>query len=145
MNSERINSGSAMKIMLEEEITTMPDPWRWRVLAIPICIPAGPAREGCSDVVKCNTESRGEGMHGEHAPFTPWDRSYGVMVWLQFPLLWIEVSPAGKLLTFFLSAKDSKTPLERNTSDPKRGKNTLKKKIAPPVPHLLPQDTAGSM
>lgn len=47
MNSKHINSGSAMKIMLEEEITTALDPWRCWVLTIPILIPAGSVQEGC--------------------------------------------------------------------------------------------------
>lgn len=82
MNSKYSNSSSATMIMLEEEITTMPDPWRCRVLTIPICIPAGSVQEGCAGMVQLNTENCSEGMQEECAPFTQWDRSYRGMIWL---------------------------------------------------------------
>lgn len=130
MNSKHINSGSAVKIMLEEEITTMPDPWRCRVLTGPICIPAGSVQEDCSGMAECNTENVSRSMHENRAAFTPWDRSCSVMVWLYFHLLWIKVSPARNLLQLFLTAEEDKMPRERNAHSQKQGG---KKKVVPAV------------
>lgn len=124
MNSKHINSGSAMKIMLEEEITTMPDPWRCWVLTVPICIPAGSVQEGCSGMAECNTENGSKGMHENRAAFTPWDRSCSVTVWLYFHLLWEKSHLQETCCSFFCLQKRTKCPTKEMHIVKSRGKKT---------------------